>query len=93
MEKEDEEMKRLTVRIDGLAHCLERYQNKHCNVKRCGSCEINDEIHEKLADYEDTGMTPEQVIEMQMGALLPGCHCRNHIGGDQVTEQKGEQSV
>lgn len=59
-------MKRLTVRIDGSAHCLGRYQNKHCNVKRCGCCEINDEIHEKLADYEDTGMTPEQVIEMQM---------------------------
>lgn len=59
-------MKRLTVRIDGSAYCLGRYQNKHCNVKRCGSCEINDEIIKKLADYEDTGMTPEQVIEMQM---------------------------
>lgn len=59
-------MERLTVRIDGSAYCLGRYQNKHCNVKRCGRCEINDEIHEKLADYEDTGMTPEQVIEMQM---------------------------
>lgn len=66
MEKEDEEMKRLTVRIDGSAHCLGRYQNKHCNVKRCGCCEINDEIIKKLADYEDTGMTPGQVIEMQM---------------------------
>ena len=66
MEKEDEEMKRLTVRIDGSAYCLGRYQNKHCNVKRCGCCEINDEIIKKLADYEDTGMTPEQVIEMQM---------------------------
>lgn len=59
-------MKRLTVRIDGSAHCLGRYQNKHCNIKRCGCCEINDEIIKKLADYEDTGMTPEQVIEMQM---------------------------
>lgn len=59
-------MKRLTVRIDGSAYCLGRYQNKHCNVKRCGCCEINDEIIKKLADYEDTGMTPEQVIEMQM---------------------------
>ena len=59
-------MKRLTVRIDGSAHCLGRYQNKHCNVKRCGCCENNDEIIKKLADYEDTGMTPEQVIEMQM---------------------------
>lgn len=59
-------MKRLTVRIDGSAYCLGRYQNKHCNVKRCGFCEINDEIIKKLADYEDTGMTPEQVIEMQM---------------------------
>ena len=59
-------MKRLTVRIDGSAYCLGRYQNKHCNVKRCGCCEINDEIIKKLADYEETGMTPEQVIEMQM---------------------------
>lgn len=59
-------MKRLTVRIDGSAHCLGRYQNKHCNVKKCGRCEINDEIQEKLADYEDTGMTPGQVIEMRM---------------------------
>ena len=59
-------MKRLTVRIDGSAYCLGHYQNKHCNVKRCGCCEINDEIIKKLADYEDTGMTPEQVIEMQM---------------------------
>lgn len=59
-------MKRLTVRIDGSAHCLGRYQNKHCNVKRCGCCEINDEILEKLAEYEDTGMTPEHVIEMQI---------------------------
>lgn len=59
-------MERLTVRIDGSVYCLGRYQNKHCNVKRCGCCEINDEIIKKLADYEDTGMTPEQVIEMQM---------------------------
>ena len=66
MEKEGEEMKRLTVRIDGSAHCMGRYQNKHCNIKRCGCCKINDEIIKKLADYEDTGMTPGQVIEMQM---------------------------
>lgn len=59
-------MKRLTVRIDGSAYCLGHYQNKHCNVKRCGSCEINDEIIKKLADYEDTGMTPEQVVELQI---------------------------
>lgn len=59
-------MKRLTVRIDGSAYCLGHYQNKHCNVKRCRCCEINDEIIKKLADYEDTGMTPEQVVELQM---------------------------
>ena len=63
-------MKRLTVRIDGSAHCLGRYQNKHCNVKRCGCCEINDEIIKKLADYEETGMTPGQVIEMQMDCVV-----------------------
>lgn len=59
-------MKRLTIRIDGSVYCPGCYHGQNCNVKRCEYCEINDEIREKLADYEDTGMTPEQVIEMQM---------------------------
>ena len=70
-------MKRLTVRIDGSAHCLGRYQNKHCNIKRCGCCEINDEIIKKLADYGETGMTPGQVIEMQMDwVAMKAAHTR-----------------
>lgn len=59
-------MERLTIRIDGSVYCPGCYHGQNCNVKRCEYCEINDEIREKLADYEDTGMTPEQVIEMQI---------------------------
>lgn len=57
---------------------MERYTKKHydekghylicsgaCETLNCGDCGILDKIVDRLAAYEDTGLTPEEVQKMQ----------------------------
>ena len=55
-------MKRLTEReACGLPVCSEEALEK-CNGK-CSECDYNYECFKRLADYEDTGLTPEEFRE------------------------------
>lgn len=67
-------MDRLTKRMEGLGHCMCGNviiaKCEKCN-DRIASCYEEDcgtsiEVLVKLADYEDTGLTPEQVEEMKV---------------------------
>lgn len=57
---------------------MERYTEKHydgnghylicsgaCETLNCGDCGILDKIVDRLAAYEDTGLTPEEVQKMR----------------------------
>ena len=57
---------------------MERYTEKHygengyylscsgnCETLKCGDCGILDKIVDRLAAYEDTGFTPEEVQQMR----------------------------
>ena len=57
---------------------MERYTEKHytgnghyllcsgtCETLNCGDCGILDKIVDRLAAYEDTGLTPEEVQQMR----------------------------
>ena len=62
-------MERLTKRNDesGLPyypHCFRKDTCEGISKNDCGDCEFSIMICESLAAYEDTGITPEQIIEM-----------------------------
>lgn len=59
-------MERLTKRENGHAH-YPRCFEKPCGGMGCRTedCEFNVEICERLAAYEDTGLTPGEVKSMQ----------------------------
>lgn len=71
-------MERLTARNDmGMPYyprCLE------CSRIGCRSagCELDNEICEKLAEYEDLGVTPEQIMEIDK-AFLEKCEEINRL--------------
>lgn len=57
---------------------MERYTRKHygengyyiicsenCETLNCGDCGILDKIVDRLAAYEDTGLSPEEIIELK----------------------------
>ena len=57
---------------------MERYTEKHygenvyylscsgnCETLNCGDCGILDKIVDRLAAYEDTGLGPEEIIELK----------------------------
>ena len=60
-------MNRLTQRNkDGYAyfsHCFEQ-----CNgiPEDCGNCDFNIKVCNALAAFEDTGLTPEMIVEMMI---------------------------
>lgn len=80
-------MERLTVRINNSVYCLECFNEPHC-VEKCRYCEINDKIREKLADYESTDLTPEEIQQMRVElavarAIASLCHAEKpEIYGD-----------
>ena len=43
--------------------CMEICGGEGCS-KKCNECTVEDSIVKKLGQYEDTGLTPEQVVEM-----------------------------
>lgn len=57
---------------------MERYTEKHydgnghyllcsgtCETLNCGDCGILDKIVDRLAAYEDTGLSPGEIIELK----------------------------
>lgn len=62
-------MKRLTERFKngqvGIAGCGTKckYDFKYCH-NRFEDCPTIDEIYERLAQYEDIGLTPEQLLQI-----------------------------
>lgn len=57
---------------------MERYTEKHydgngyylvcsgnCETLNCGNCDTLDKIVDRLAAYEDTGLEPEEIIELK----------------------------
>lgn len=61
-------MKRLTKRNKcGDAYYPECYE-RCCgegSSEKCNDCDYDEKICETLADYEDTGLTPEQIRELK----------------------------
>lgn len=61
-------MERLTKRNEcGDAYypeCYERCYGEGSSEK-CNDCDYDEKICETLADYEDTGLTPEQIRELK----------------------------
>lgn len=61
-------MKRLTKRNEcGDAYypeCYERCYGEGSSEK-CNDCDYDEKICDTLADYEDTGLTPEQIRELK----------------------------
>lgn len=37
----------------------------NCEMENCGECEKLDDLIDRLAAYEDTGLTPEEVAELK----------------------------
>ena len=65
-------MERLTARnktIPKEAYYPYCFQNDTCNGQgpsdKCDKCPLTYHICETLADYEDTGLTPEQIMELK----------------------------
>jgi hypothetical protein len=62
-------MERLTAREEtGNAYYPHCFREDTCGGAGCaekdGSCEFSEKVCEKLAAYEDTNLTPEQVMEL-----------------------------
>lgn len=56
-------MNRLTMREDsGVATCA-FWNSSQCG-DRCDSCDVNDEMLERLAKYEETRLTPDDIDSM-----------------------------
>lgn len=55
-------MERLTKTDHGIVLCKNR-TNK-CTTDGCGWCKHNMAVFNRLAAYEDTGLTPEEIAEM-----------------------------
>lgn len=57
-------MERLTKRENGHAHYPRCFEEEPCGGMGCRTedCEFKDEICERLAAYEDTGLEPEEVL-------------------------------
>jgi len=49
-----------------------------CNEKECQTCDFDTQICERLASYEDLGVTPEQIREMDR-AYLEKCEEVNRL--------------
>lgn len=63
-------MERLTAREEsGNAYYPHCFREDTCGGMGCaendGICEFSERVCEKLAAYEDTNLTPKQVVEMQ----------------------------
>lgn len=78
-------LKRLTKRtVGGIARVC--WSDKHKEVVGCYGCselpECNSKMFERLAEYEDTGLTPEQIVELQKRRepQKPGRHHEKHKG-------------
>ena len=55
-------MERLTTRVSGLARCVNCIDHSNCYGNDCGNiCGSID----KLKEYEDTGLTPDQIRELK----------------------------
>lgn len=74
-------MERLTKRENGHAH-YPRCFEESCGGMGCRTedCEFKDEICERLAAYEDTELTPEEVLSMS-GEWCAMMTALNSIGG------------
>lgn len=60
-------MERLTARCDEnvyFAKCIEGPCNGIGSSEKCDECEFDRSVRERLAEYEDTGLTPEAVINL-----------------------------
>ena len=58
-------MDRLTQRENGLAYYPFCFREDTCEgtgvSEKCEKCDFSFKVCEKLADYEDTGLSPEEV--------------------------------
>lgn len=61
-------MNRLTqksARADGYHYFPECFERCNGIPGNCGECDVTQKVCEALAAYEDTGLTPEQIIAMK----------------------------
>lgn len=64
-------MERLTQRFEngqvGVSGCGNncKYEYKYCH-NRAENCPTFDELYEKLAAYEDTGLAPKEIMDGKM---------------------------
>lgn len=62
-------MERLTKREGVYAHYPFCFRKDTCEglgvSEKCEKCDLPFKVCEKLADYEDTGLTPEQIMELK----------------------------
>lgn len=60
-------MDRLTGWDNGNPYCLKCFEDGGCpdmNSDKCALCEHEIAIFDRLARYEDTGLTPEEITKM-----------------------------
>lgn len=59
-------MERLTQRLENGEYWLNECTDpRHSCVEDCGDCEHAKKVFSRLAAYEDTGLTPEQIMELK----------------------------
>lgn len=57
-------MDRLTARENGNAYYPECFERCDGDNNYCHCCELDDRICDRLAEYEDTGLSPAEVAEL-----------------------------
>lgn len=50
----------MRIILNAFDHCM-----GECASEKCNDCEYDKKICDTLTDYEDTGLTPEQVKELK----------------------------
>lgn len=79
-------MARLTGRDKGNAYILKCFEGDGCgdmDTTRCDCCEHNFAICDRLAAYEDTGLTPEEVNRLL--AQLAESQAREQAAVEDIT--------
>jgi hypothetical protein len=59
-------MDRLTGRNENKAFCSPKNSGEKCiGVENCSKCELQAKIFQKLAQYEETGLIPDEIEKLQ----------------------------
>jgi len=78
-------MKRLTDWDKGNPYCIKCFEDDGCDymeTDECDTCEHHIAIYRKLAEYEDTGLEPSEIADLNHIAELEKnqpVHCKDCV--------------